>query len=118
MPLSAGLTCRTAAVRPGSLRPVEEVPTPAVFVALAGVDVAVYVRQRAAGLDDGRYESVRSDDQALKQLIREHCADYLIGRAEFFATRDTIQTRLNAIRARLPRRTGHQMLSRIAGAGD
>ena len=98
--------------------PVEQVVTGFVFAALDGADLAAYMRAREDGPGEGLYASIRSDEEALEQLSRDHYVDKVIGRAEFFAARDAIQARLDANRASLARRSGREMLGRVAGASE
>ena len=98
--------------------PVDEVVTKALFAALDGADIASYMRMKEEiGEEGGLVAAIRNDEEALEQLSRDHYVEKLISRTEFFAARDGLQTRLEANRARLARKSGQEMLHQVVGAG-
>jgi len=97
--------------------PVEEVVTQALFLALDSVDLTNYMKiSGTVSAVDGLLDLIREDEQVLEQLSRDHYLDRVIGRAEFFAARDAIQTRLEATRSQLAQRSGKEILPQVVGA--
>jgi site-specific DNA recombinase len=97
--------------------PIEAVVTEAVFVALEGADIAAYMRLEEEQTDAALVASVRTDEAALEQLSRDHYADKVIGRVEYFAARDAIAERLERNRTALARRTNNGALQSAVDAG-
>jgi site-specific DNA recombinase len=72
--------------------------TEMVITALSGPGLAEARRAAAGGDQDltALADQLRADEQALTQLARDHYADRLISRAEFLATRQVIEARIEA----------------------
>ena len=72
--------------------------TEMVITALSGPGLAEARRAAADGDQDftALADQLRADEQALTQLARDHYADRLISRAEFLATRQVIEARIEA----------------------
>lgn len=68
--------------------------------------------------DDGLFEAVRGDEEALETLARDFYADRVITREEFLAARAMIKERLEANQVKLARRTSSGAVGRFLGHGE
>jgi len=101
--------------------PLEDMVRDAILAALDSPALAEALRA-ASGEDDAQREllaSLQTDQTALDQLAKDHYADRLIGRSEYLAARDALESRLSATRKALERNTGAGVLASIStGIGN
>lgn len=99
--------------------PVEEFIAEALFVAL---DTPKLIEAIRAQTDDselsGLLEALRSDEDALEQLARDHYADRLISRGEYLAARSALDQRIEATKSQLRRQESTTALADIPSGGD
>jgi len=98
--------------------PIEEMVREAVLIALDGVDLKEYMDKPNGKHQEALLAAIRADEEALEELSRDYYAERTITRSEFFAARDALQGRLEANRAGLAKSNGHDLLAKIAGAGE
>ena len=96
---------------------VEELVRESVLVALDGVDIRKYMEEPSKAAD-GLLEAIRGDEQALLTLEDDYRVERVIGRPEYFRSRDTLKGRIDANRARLGKANGHATLVGVVGAGE
>ncbi|MCH7718271.1 MAG: recombinase family protein, partial [Chloroflexi bacterium] len=96
---------------------VEQVVTEAVFLALEGADLTQYMKRQDDQADTALVESVTQDEAALEELSRDYYADKAITRAEFFAAREVVHTRLDQNRSRLARTRNNGVMVEALSAG-
>jgi DNA invertase Pin-like site-specific DNA recombinase len=97
--------------------PVEDVVKKFVIAALDGADLTQYMYRQSDGNEGVLIEEIRRDEEALQQLSRDHYADAVISRTEFFAARDALQERLTRNRTRLGNHRQFAVLASVASAG-
>ena len=98
--------------------PVEEVVRESLFVALDGVDLREYMDQSNGDQTDELAEAIRVDEETQQELSRDYYVDKKIGRAEFFAARDSLVGRIESNRRDLAQANGHGLLNTVVGAGE
>lgn len=99
--------------------PLEEFVAEAIFEAL---DTPALVESVAAQSEDVELgtllEALRSDEDALEQLARDHYADQIISRGEYLAARSAIDQRVEATKGQLRRRESTATLADLPSGGE
>ena len=98
--------------------PMDALIRDAMLYRLDSPQLADALRARSAHEDSAvLLEELHADEQALEELAVDHYSRRIIGRGEYLAARQAIETRLTATRPRLARRNGMGMVS-AAGTGE
>ena len=86
----------------------------AVFEALDSPKLVDALRtQEDEGAEAELLGQIRSDDDALQQLARDHYAERLIGRSELLAARGALDARIEQAKSRLRRDTANRVLAEL-----
>jgi site-specific DNA recombinase len=123
-PKADGRRCYVCATGPGNkgcgkirslANPVEELVGGAISAALDGGVIANSLNNgNGTSQEQGMLlESIRSDDQALAQLARDHYAERLISRSEFMAARSALDERIERARTQLARLESGRVLRHL-----
>lgn len=98
--------------------PVEALVSEAVMVALDGADITGMVAESQDSTVRAALDSISAAEASLEQLSRDYYVDQAITRAEYFAARDALQTRLDEQRAALERNEHTRVLRDVVDAGQ
>jgi len=115
--------CASGPGRPGCGRlarlapPVDEVVAEAIFEACDGVSLKEYI-ERPNGRADALLAAIRTDEEALEELSRDHFVDRKIDRSEYYAARDPLAARLEMNRQQRARANGRSVATQVQGAGE
>jgi DNA invertase Pin-like site-specific DNA recombinase len=96
---------------------VDNVVAEMLFLAVDGQALTAALQWRGDP-DEGVVEAIRSDEESLETLSKDHYVDRLISRQEFMAARGELNRRLETNRAKLAKRTKTNVLRQFAGGGE
>jgi DNA invertase Pin-like site-specific DNA recombinase len=96
--------------------PVDAMVRDAIFDVLDGVDVREFIRDDSPQGDE-LTAALSADEASLADLHHDYYVDKALDRAQFFATRDELQARIQRRRQELARVTGRSVLAEFADSG-
>lgn len=99
-------------------QPVEDFVRDAIVFVLDSESLRAFVEEASHDDDAPLIEGIRRDEEALAELSRDYYTERAISRAEFFASRDVLQDRLEKARKSLSKRNGKGILNDVVGAGE